>query len=341
MIKIFTDKDYVTEQYRKIIFPLLLDLCYLKNLDISKNYVIVDKIEESDIVIVPVEINYFFKNGKMNILLEFIQKANIYHKKVWLYSGGDFGKTLKEHVFTFRLGGFDSKLNRQTFIFPSFVSDPYVVLNKAFEPIPKTDFPKIGFVGHASNSPLKWIKELMLFLFHNLNRFLKREYTDYQFFYPSAFKRFYFLNKIKKSPLITTNFILRDQYRAGAKNIEDRERTTLEFFKNINNSPYTFCLRGAGNFSVRFYETLAMGRIPVVVNTDFRLPLEDVINWDSHCLIVSSKNVVKELLQFHANINEKDFMKMQISNRNLWLNSLNRVSYFKIFHDFFLNTKVS
>jgi len=335
MIKIFTDKAYVTEKYRKIIFPLLLDLCYLKNLDISKSYVLVDKIDESDIVVVPVDINYFFKNKETNVLLDFIEKGNVNHKQVWLYSGGDFGKTLKKNVFTFRLGGFDSKLNMQTFIFPSFVSDPYDVLNKAFEALPKTNLPTIGFVGHANSSPLRWIKELLLFLFHNLNRFLKREHTDYQFFYPSGSRRFYFLKKIKKSPLIITNFILRDQYRAGAKTIEEKERTTLEFLKNINNSPYTFCLRGAGNFSVRFYETLAMGRIPVVVDTDFRLPLNDLIDWNSHCLIVSGKNIVNELIQFHANINEKDFIKMQISNRNLWLNTLNRVSYFKIFHDFF------
>lgn len=337
MIRIFTDKVYITDEYRKIIFPLLLDLCFLKNLDISKTYRLVDEIEESDIVIVPIDINYFFKNKKTDSLFDFIDKANAYSKKVWLYSGGDFGITLHNNVFTFRLGGFDSKLNKQTFIFPSFVSDPYVALKKTFEPLSKKHLPEIGFVGHASNSLLKWSKELALFLFYNFKRLFKKEHADYQPFYPSASKRYFLLKKITKTPLIITNFILRDHYRAGAKTDEDRERTTLEFLKNINDLPYTFCLRGVGNFSVRFYETLAMGRIPVVVDTDFRLPLGDLINWKNHCLIVSEENIVNELIQFHAQIDEEAFVKMQIENRNLWLNILNRVNYFKVFHDFFKN----
>jgi hypothetical protein len=49
---------------------------------------------------------------------------------------------------------------------------------------------------------------------------------------------------------------------------------------------YTLCLRGGGNFSKRFYETLAMSRIPVLVDTDCLLPFESVFSWESHIVRV-------------------------------------------------------
>jgi hypothetical protein len=82
---------------------------------------------------------------------------------------------------------------------------------------------------------------------------------------------------LRKNKLIDTNFILRNKYRAGVTSESQRECATRAFFDNIFNNPYTFCLRGAGNFSVRFYETIVMGRIPLLIDIDIRLPIEGVI----------------------------------------------------------------
>ena len=38
-------------------------------------------------------------------------------------------------------------------------------------------------------------------------------------------------------------------------------------------------MRGAGNFSIRLFETLAAGRVPVIVDTDLALPCADVVDW--------------------------------------------------------------
>ena len=103
----------------------------------------------------------------------------------------------------------------------------------------------------------------------------------------------------------------------------------------MNANPYVFCLRGAGNFSIRFYETMAMGRIPFVIDTDIRLPLSDIIPWEKHCVIASETNFVQELIQFNQNITENDFELMQMSNRNLWLKHLTREGYFSAVHAFF------
>lgn len=338
MIKIHTDNTFITQENRRIIFPLLFDLCYIKNENILKKYVLVDTVQESDVVIVPVDIAWFFKNNKKKWLYDFVDEANRLNKKVWVYTAGDFGITLDMDVYTFRLGGFNSKLDEKTFILPSFIIDPYIGLKKEFISLSKPAIPTIGFVGHANGSFLKWSKEFLIYVYHNLKRITKRSFSDYQSFYPSSRKRYGFLTTLKKDSQIKTDFIFRTQYRAGANDKELREITSREFFENINANAYTFCLRGAGNFSVRFYETLAMGRIPLVIDTDFILPLEHLINWENHCVIAKTHDFTQKLIDFHKNITDDDFQQMQINNRNLWVNHLNREAYFdEIYAVFFKN----
>jgi hypothetical protein len=329
MIKIYTDKTFITQDYRRIIFPLLFELCYVINENLLKKYVLVETAQEADVMVVPIDIAWFFKNNKEKWLNDFIDKGNRLNKKVWVYSAGDFGITLNKDVYTFRLGGFHSKLDAKTFIFPSFIMDPYLGLKKEFVPLNKSLYPTIGFVGHADGSFFKWCKEFFNFGVLNFKRITKKYFSDYQPFYPSSRKRYQFLSLLQENLEIKTNFIFRTKYRAGANNNENlRELTTKEFFENINTNAYTFCLRGAGNFSVRLYETLAMGRIPVLIDTDIRLPNENVISWKNHCVIVSENNFMEKLIDFHKNITDKEFKEMQINNRKLWVNQLNREGYF-------------
>ncbi|MWB94526.1 hypothetical protein GON26_09130 [Flavobacterium sp. GA093] len=307
----------------------------MPNDNLLNKYQIFSTVEECDIAIVPVDIGYFYTNKNQGKLDNFINKALALGKKVWVYSGGDYGKSLESSVHTFRMSGFDSKMNQQTFIMPSFIGDPYVKLSKNFHTIAKLEQPQIGFVGHASNSLSKKIKEISMYLNYNFKRWTKKTATDYYNFYPSSIKRFQLLAILKKNPDLKTNFIFRNKYRAGIKSLQQKNKTTIEFLENIEKNPYTFCLRGAGNFSVRFYETLAMGRIPFVIDTDFRLPLSDTINWKKHCVIAKEQEMVDTIIDFHQNISPEDFELMQINNQKLWKEYLEREAYFLKIHSVF------
>ncbi|MBT8375892.1 MAG: glycosyltransferase family 47 protein, partial [Bacteroidia bacterium] len=165
-------------------------------------------------------------------------------------------------------------------------------------------------------------------------------YADYQPFFPSSIIRYKYLSKFIKSNVIHTDFILRESYRAGANTEEYKRKSTKEFYTNIEQNSYTLCIRGAGNFSVRFYETLAVGRIPVLIDTDCPLPLNDSIDWNVHCLILKDsdiQSIEQKLLYFHNSFNHEEFDGLQKSNRLLWENKLTRHGYFKIVHDLFLN----
>lgn len=338
MLKLYTDQNYLTPENRMIIFPLLFDLWYLPNSNLLEKYQIVSEIAHCDIVVVPIDIARFDASKSQQKLNDFINKALSLGKKVWLYSGGDYGQSLDANVYTFRLSGFASKLNSQTFILPSFINDPYVFLSKEFRTLAKSQKPQIGFVGHASNAWSKRIKEFVLFLNYNYKRWTKTISTDYQAFYLSTSKRFQYLALLAKNTNIESKFIFRAKYRAGVKTEEQKNKTTAEFFENIEHNPYTFCMRGAGNFSVRFYETLAMGRIPFVIDTDFRLPLSDSINWEKHCIIAQEQHIEKTLIDFHKNISPEDFELMQTNNRKLWKTHLEREAYFLKIHTLFKTT---
>ncbi len=75
---------------------------------------------------------------------------------------------------------------------------------------------------------------------------------------------------------VSCDFILRKKFWGGAPN---HETVISDFYQNMRDNQYILANRGAGNYSMRFYQVLAAGRIPVVVDTDMVLPFADQINW--------------------------------------------------------------
>ena len=343
MLKIFTKSEYLTNEYRKWMFPLLLDLSFLKHDLFEDYYELVQTLDECDIAIFPININNLYLLKKKTELSNFISEAKKKNKPIWVFSGGDYGLTLPDkEVYVFRLGGFHSKMNKRSFIFPSFIVDPLEHnLKKEFKPLSVTSQPEIGFVGHAKGDILKYIEEVFIYLLVNFQRAVGKRIADYQAFYPSGYLRAKYLNILLKDDSVQCNFIFRKKYRGGATNAADKEKTAQEFFENIYHNLYTFCIRGMGNFSVRFYETLAMGRIPVLIDTDGRLPLHDSIDWSKHALIIDEtaiKELPKLLKEFHENLSEEEILKFQRDNRQLWEEKLNRIGYFKEIHNIFTAT---
>ena len=93
------------------------------------------------------------------------------------------------------------------------------------------------------------------------------------------------------------------------------------FFSNIYDNDYTLCIRGNGNWSYRFYQTLACGRIPIFVDTDCVLPLSTHIDWKKYCVWIDRsdlKQIGEAVTDFHASLSESDFMDLQMSCRALW-----------------------
>ena len=135
------------------------------------------------------------------------------------------------------------------------------------------------------------------------------------------------LAALERSPDVTPNFIRRTQFWGGAisrfrgPDPDAKRRVREEYLDNLAGSDYVLCIRGAGNFSYRFYETLAMGRVPLFVNTDCRLPFDDEIDWRRHVVWVEQEELPRigeRLLRFHAALSADDYEQLQHGNRRLW-----------------------
>ena len=145
------------------------------------------------------------------------------------------------------------------------------------------------------------------------------------------------LRTLSRSRLVTTNFLTRDAYWGGAvRHAKDPAlvaRVRDEFVRNMFESDYVLCARGAGNFSYRLYETLSAGRIPLLIDTDCALPLSDRINWPRHAVFVPGDRIgdaPRLLAEFHDHLSDAEFLDLQRANRRLWEEYLNPLSFLKI-----------
>jgi hypothetical protein len=104
------------------------------------------------------------------------------------------------------------------------------------------------------------------------------------------------------------------------------------FLENLFSCPYALAMRGKGNHSVRFYEILSAGRIPLFVNTGCVLPLENEIDWRRHTLWIEDHDLPSigdHIIDYHARITTEEFADRQRQARRLWETRLTPEPYFR------------
>ena len=352
MIRIFYPKEHYTKKYRGELFPLLkafikgtsfTDIDRVTMYGVSeKDYRFVDNIAKCDIAILTMSWNYYQRTQQLFLAEELLKEVAKLDKKVITHTTGDFGVSIPyyKNYIVLRPNGYVSKLPENHVGIPIFIGDP--LKNIKFETKPlfteNTDIPLIGFCGQTNASLLNAIKEISRVCYRNLKFYLKLSIHSPQKIMSSSYLRGQTLKIIKKSSLLNNNFIERKKYRAGVKTSDERAKTTQEFYENIYNAMYTVCVRGGGNFSVRLYETLAMGRIPILINTDGFMPLADIIHWKKHVVWVEENelNTLQEkILEFHKKYSFEEKEELMKQNRLLWETHLTFNGYFKTLFESF------
>lgn len=91
-------------------------------------------------------------------------------------------------------------------------------------------------------------------------------------------------------------------------------------------SHFSLCPRGTGISSVRLFESLAMGSIPIIIADGYSLPLEGTLNWDSFSIVVpedsvsSVEEIIKPILEDSIKLQSMKTSAMTIYD-NLFENS--------------------
>lgn len=134
------------------------------------------------------------------------------------------------------------------------------------------------------------------------------------------------LMKLMNSSNIETNFQIRSGFWAPGV---PKDVARLEYFQNIHSNMFTICVRGAGNFSYRLLETIMMGRIPILFNTNGLLPLDKIFKSTINYIEVNSfQDLCKHVIKYYSN-NIDNLLRFQQENRESWIKHFSPIGFIK------------
>ncbi len=224
---------------------------------------------------------------------------------------------------------------RDYLVFPTFLGDELAThFGGELTLRPWTPEPSVGFCGQGGRTPRAEAGLAARKVLQRVRRVMRRDAVLPEPLTSHLALRHRALDRLAATPGIRTDFVVHDRYRAGvtdsaalADPLHDSKR---RFFENVRGTDYTVCVRGGGNFSNRLYEVLCMGRIPIIVDSDMRLPYEDRTDWRSVGAWVPADDVDdigRRLLEFHRALSADDFAALQQRSRSWWLEWANHEAF--------------
>lgn len=304
--------------------------------------------DKADIHLLPLTWKWYLKFSRLDLVATAVDLARSAGKPIVLFSMGDYTAKIPFSGMTifqpcaYRSRRFEN--GNRVFALPAFIPD-YVELycNGQLPLREKRPRPVVGFCGLAGGKWYQLAYRLTKLQVHRAAFRLGITPWEPPPFEPTIFRR-KVLALLEACPEIECNFILRDRYRAGyrAKKKDPFHPTRMEFIQNMLDSDYIVCMRGGGNFSVRFYEALCMGRIPVFVDTDCLLPLDHVIDYSEFTVWAENKSLdqlASTVSHFHSRIpNDLEFQFLQLKCNQMWHQYLSRHSFWGNFYLHFAST---
>jgi hypothetical protein len=139
------------------------------------------------------------------------------------------------------------------------------------------------------------------------------------------------LSIIYNSKEIKSDLIIRQGFWAPELS---KDEARIQFLNNMINNTFIICIRGAGNFSYRLYESMMMGRIPIIIDSDSIFPFDDVIDYNSFSFRIDHRefiNIIKILKDISNKLSDNDIMDMQKNSRNIWREYMSPEGWIKNF----------
>jgi len=341
MVNVYITKKFLPDtRYLPILFPHLGELKNAKQLfaDMGRRafrepaFNLTDDIDSANFILLPHDFFDVIKKCP-EYLQNHIELSKKSGKKLLIFDLSDYTDQEIDipEAIIFRIAGYRSKKKENEIIIPTFVEDLSKYADMKWRS--KSDVPVIGFCGWGSLPNFKSRAKLFIKNFIvSLKKIIKRD-VNLEFTKRGIYFRIKSINMIKKCHGVVTKFILRGSYSSHQATIEiPPERARAEYVQNILDSDLALAVKGDANISCRFYEILSLGRIPLFIDTDCVLPLEDVIDYRKFVVFVDFRNldgVCETIENFYKNISNENFIVMQKSAREAFEKYLNTVSFLK------------
>ncbi|MBC7586738.1 MAG: exostosin family protein [Chitinophagaceae bacterium] len=285
------------------------------------------------------QINIYYEQKKKQDLIAIDQLALKANKLVVCWTSNDFGITPKvlNNFHLYRGGGYASRNKGNEFISGMYNNDP---LEKFYQLevgviTEKTQKPIIGFCGQAKASIINTSTEILSKLYFLFMHKMGLRIYDAEKIISTTYVRSKLLSVLEKSALVETRFIKHKKYRGGVVTAEQKEASSRMFYENMRNTQYTLCYRGNGNFSIRLYETLGMGRIPIIVMSDNCLPFPEIIDWSIFPIIHENEygQIAGLVSNFHQQLSTEQFVSLQKRSREIFENHVSYKGFMQTFVD--------
>lgn len=290
----------------------------------TRDFTYTPDLSSADIALLTYSWNYYVDRGLIPQAMEEIENAARRGKKIVVFCGGDSPADLVHpHVLLFESGGYRSTRGLAYHSGMPFFLRDYVDLYSADELRPRqwSSVPVIGFCGQADAFRVRGLFRALRLRVRQAGYRTGRLKWQPPPFETVAFRR-RVLQQFERSQNVSTNYLLRKQYHAGDDSDKSAySRQKLDFINNILSSDYTVCMRGGGNFSIRFYETLALGRIPIFIDTDCLLPFHDRLPYRELFPWIEMKDLPRAaeiVADFHGRHSGEAFIELQLACRKLW-----------------------
>ena len=353
MLRVYSDREHYSEDRRRYVNDIAKvfwntatpeERCerYGKR---TGYFEMVDEPASADVVVLTMKWQYYVENDLARLALRALEVARAARKPFVVFCEGDFTANFPavgDDIHVFECAGYQSRRKHRIHGIPPFFEDPLpAACGGQVRMRDKHALPQVGFCGQAGSSRARHVARAARVQLRKAQWRLHRLAWE-----PTPFEHTWFrqrvLDTFANSAAVATNYVLRTQYRAGIANAQTKndlaEQSRREFVENVLGTDYTLCVRGGGNFSLRFYEALALGRIPILIDTDCAIPFSDLIDWrrfipwvDAHDLHEAPQIVA----DFHARFSNEEFRAHQLACRQLWVDRLSPDGFFGHFHEHF------
>lgn len=225
-----------------------------------------------------------------------------------------------EHAIVFRFSIYSDTRHRCEFAIPPFGHDLLTQFcGGQLQLRPWTSRPSVSFCGYTPPLGCKRsrqsLKEWGRYGLYRAGLLVRKRHRV------AHAIRVHVLLTLRKAPEIACRFVLRDQFAFNRHGVlqpggtaESARQQQQEFVDNLLGADYALCVRGIANCSIRLFESMSLGRIPLVINSQCVLPYDFVCDWRSFCAWIDEndiKHATQRLLDFHSQISPPEFVEKQ------------------------------
>ncbi len=289
------------------------------------SYELVESPKDADFIVIP-ESFKVFEYQERQFVLHILKMAKEYNKQILLFLTGDYAHRIHINVpntLVFTASEYKSARKINEIVFAPFTEDLGDTHGLTWRK--KGEKPAVSFCGYAGYpNHLSQVKAQFLHLCLDITG-------------RSVYKRGIAFRKksiyvLENDSRIHTNFIVRDFFsgnintiNANAKQIRD------EYINSIQNTDFVLCPKGDANYSSRFYETLSLGRIPILIDTDMILPFEKQIDYSKFIVRVPHTDINRigdYVMELWDKLSPDEYIEMQKHAREVYRNYLRFDAYF-------------